>query len=821
MRDIATIDCAGRYGSVRLSRMNGWNGGVRARAVAFVWITIAITACGGASHERASMPAPTGLHPSGAECAGKTSVTRRGDVVSMRFTPDDPMASAVEYVVDLGDPSVRAGMLRVREATTGATVLSEAGLIYRLKDGRMAPPEGLVGFGELEHAVVKGGRLVLDARDDIEDEPRKRYELSLHGRSLRVRMRSLNDTALAYGDYAGATVGPMRDVGRPRDLKLPHMVAYPVTRFEGAAGPAFAGVVCDFHASRATDWVLPVRSTLQNTLVVEDDSIRNAFSVVSMPMLDEQSIAAPVDETFWVTVSDRVRDLFPTSSHGPSPHRDRMAGRMVAVFGGESSPWPDFRELVEAFDTYGIDDLFIYAFAHWTSHELSPGLPTIRDSHFGPRWCPARDENELRALVDCATTFGYDFALYTVFEYDEHRPDWCEPSDLVRGIWTEEMQRRPMAPSRQMRYALREHREIHERYGTNAAQTDVIPACSPILYVDLDPAQPDKEKTIGDVVASHREMFRAISEIHDGPIVSEGSMGPYTTNCELLYAGVVDSVDGIVNTASGKHARDLAADDPFAPLNWHVVPDFVWYAESRVLLRNGNGFYDRFFPAAQITFPLPEELCDAYRAYEITYGHSPTIISSGRPDHEMLFRADMIKEYWLGSELTRRMLQSSIESIRYEIDGKPHSLEEALTVGADRAADEAAAHPLDALRDPRITLRFTNGLTVHVNHGAEPWVVTTPLGKVTLPENGFVASEEDSAFVVLSGIPEGVDSRIDYADIPGKARLLDGRGAVESFRGLTSGAARRLHVELFERGVALVEESSGAITVEARSFASR
>jgi len=67
-----------------------------------------------------------------------------------------------------------------------------------------------------------------------------------------------------------------------------------------------------------------------------------------------------------------VRDLFPTSAHGPSPHRERMAGRMVAVFGGESSPWPDFRELVEAFDTYGIDDLFIYAFAHWTSHELSP-----------------------------------------------------------------------------------------------------------------------------------------------------------------------------------------------------------------------------------------------------------------------------------------------------------------------------------------------------------------------------------------------------------------------------------------------------------------
>lgn len=733
----------------------------------------------------------------------------------MRFTPDDPSAATVEYVIDLGDSAVRSGMLRVRESTTGAIVLSEAGLIYRLKDGRMAPPAGLVEFGELRRAAVVDGALVLDVQDDIEDEPSKRYELSLHGKSLRVRMRSLNETANAYGDYAGATIGPMRGVRDPCDLKLPHMVAYPVARFEGAAGPAFAGVICDFHASRSTDWVLPVRSTMQDTLIVESDSIRNAYSVVSMPMLDGTSIAAPVDETFWITVSDRVRDLFPMSANGPSPHRDDMAGRMVAIFGGESSPWTDFRALVDSFHRYGIEDLFIYAFAHWTSHELSPGLPTIRGSHFGPRWCPARDEDGLRVLIDTAKGFDYDFALYSVFEYDEHRPDWCEPSDLVRGIWTEEMQRRPMAPSRQIGYAIREHREIHDRYGTNAAQTDVIPACSPILYVDLDPEQPDKEKTIRDVVASHREMFRAISEIHGGPIVSEGSMGPYTTNCELLYAGVVDSVDGIVNTASGRHARELLADDPFAPVRWHVVPDFVWHAESRVLLRNGNGFYDRFFPASEIVFPLPEPLCDEYRAYEITYGHSPTITLNGRPGHDMLSDADMIKEYWLGSELTRRMLLSTIESIRYEIDGRSQSLEEALTVGARRArAKGGESHPLDALRDPRITLQFVGGLTVHVNHGVDVWTVPTSLGDVTLPENGFVAFEDESPFVVLSGIPEGVGSRIDYAEIPGKARLLDGRGAVEEYRGLTTGESKRLLVDLLERRKRLIEQEDGAIVIE-------
>jgi len=778
---------------------------------------------------------PTGIHPAAVRCEGRATVERRGSAIVLRHEGATP-ADTVEYRIDLDHPDVQAGLLRVEETTTGALPLAEAGLTYRFRDGRMAAPVLLRDRGRLVAGRIEpgaGGTVVLEAVDAIdgvagvtgdEGEHHKRYELSLAGKALRVRMRSLDGRERARGTYAGAYLGPMRGVPQPRDLKIPYMVAYPVTLFAGKGGAAYAGVTLDLHASHGSTWNLRTRTVREDGIAVGDDWIHNTYEVAYLPLTDG-SLAAAVDETFYVTVSRSLRDLFPTSGRGASPYHDEMAGRFVINLGGAATGWPAYEALVARLHGLGVRDVFFYVFAHWTGEEAGEGLAAVRGHALGPCWVPGRDDENLRRFTERVVGLGYRIALYTLFEYNRGGPTAFDPSDLAVGVWTEEMERGPVSPSRQMPFAVEENRRIHERYGTNAGQTDVIAGSAPAAYVDLDAAYPDKEKTLRDVIEGNRRILEAISEIHGGPVLSEGSMGPVGTNCELAYAGAVDTVDGIVHTGAGVHASELEATNPFAPVAWPVVPDYALVEENRLLVRNGNGFYDRFFPRGGLAFPLSDEAADLYRIYEITYGHAGFAVVRGS-EGEFVREKDLVKDYHLVRAVVREMHASPVASVRYEVGGRLATLDEVLA-GAVRAGEAGdageganpldalrpAVNPLEALRDPRIELRFENGLVVRLNHGAEPWEARIETGeRFVLPENGWIAWRPETGFLALSAIPDGFAGRIDsLRDRERRVWLLDGRGRVESFGRMLAGPGGGLAVRDFEHDIQIDEIPGGEL----------
>ena len=82
-----------------------------------------------------------------------------------------------------------------------------------------------------------------------------------------------------------------------------------------------------------------------------------------------------------------------------------------------------------------------------------------------------------------------------------------------------------------------------------------------------------------------------------------------------------------------------------------------------------------------------------------------------------------------------------------------------------------------------------------------------------VPEDGWVARDPATGLLAFSAVPPGVGAkRIDYANVPGRWELLDGRGAVGAFGGLST-PAQRLIVRNDVRGLLLREDANGKLEV--------
>lgn len=747
--------------------------------------------------------------PLGALRPGQTRLVDLSPRYVFEYVGDETL----RYVIDVSHPDVAAGLVRVEEETTGSVPMAAAGLTYRDAGGQVQTARWFAtNVPTTVHAAAQGDTLTLTFEDDIDGGKTREVTIRLAGKALEVRLRDAREETAGASAFAGLTVGPMRSTPEPRDLRLPYMLATPVTRFTSPGGErVFASVQPDWTRSNGGRAIVAG----YDDVTVTADGI-DSGAEVRYPLNSAGVMNAPVDETVFVVVTRQLEDTFPETEAERSPYHDVLAGKTTALLSRNEVPWSAKAEHVEQLRSFGMDQLAIYDFYWWSesTQGTTPGGAQVQ-SHV---WVPALDEPGCLAFSQRVREAGFLLGFYTLQGIQPSQP-FHEPSDAVRSWQQVDLLR--ISPSRAFSHSLREDSEIKARYGSSFGFYDIWGHEHPTVVVDFDALNPDKAKTMGEAVAEKRRLFRQMQEIHEGPVLSEGggAHNSFLGQSELLVAGFCDSVQSSFSTGAGADLQLLDPDDPFTPENWWVVPDYSLRVLKRLQVNHGMGFYDRFIHTAMT--PLADSVLDRYRLYEITYGHSSFFQTTGPIDgtspgqpNNRLWHADMVKEYYAMQGLQREYLTAAPLEIGYESGGQFVSASDLV-----KASDHPLG-PLEDLRDPRIRVVYDNGLVVWLNHGPTPWpgVVVDDM-VLTLPEDGYAAHNPASGLTAFSAIVTApaalaTPGRIDYAHTPGRHDMFDGRGALATFRGLEADpSARALAVRNHVRGLTLVEAPDRSIQV--------
>ncbi len=261
-----------------------------------------------------------GMPPLGARVEAVTGV--RYDPVAREYLLDsaDPAGGwHARYRVRLDDPRVAAGALVVEASLDGASwvrAVTAGGLRWRDRSGAIVEPEALAGRGAarlVEHAV-DGGVITLRYRERPGGrELEKVYRLDLRGRSLRIRMAS-SDTGAADG-YAGVSLGWAEAAGGTV-ARLPYLPE-PVGRVAGGWLTAYL----DRRLSSSTDVTVRYGRDASGRLFLHPRS-------VLLP--DTAGTVVPLEETAYVTLSERLEDVLPRVDREPPPTRAEAGSRPVA-----------------------------------------------------------------------------------------------------------------------------------------------------------------------------------------------------------------------------------------------------------------------------------------------------------------------------------------------------------------------------------------------------------------------------------------------------------------------------------------------------------
>ena len=379
----------------------------------------------------------------------------------------------------------------------------------------------------------------------------------------------------------------------------------------------------------------------------------------------------------------------------------------------------------------------------------------------------------------------------------------------------------PLAEPAVAIHAERESELMRSVYGHNLAYLDVQTYSSltkgPVDQIDQD-ASSTWAKTLGEGIASQKTWMRDLQETMEGPLLGEGSIATQNSNQEWLWAGYSDSVQRVINMAAGGEAWQLPPTSTLAPTVAPVIPEYELRVFAQTQANHGNGFYQRFFSAVDppsmvqsdgsVILPLTEAAHDRYRLYELTYGHTAFLTSNGPfASNSYVTKAGMVKEHYMLNELQRHYLTSPVDTIEYWHAGALRDFEQVLF----------ATETVDTFRDPRIRLRFEDGLEVYLNHGPSSWTVAFDGTTYTLPEDGFVAGVPGSGLLAFSAAAPGTGgNRIDYCTAPERYTLFDGRGAVNSYGGLSSSNA---HLTVVNHALNLTLTSDGAGNVQVQQGA--
>lgn len=762
-------------------------------------------------------PAVESLVLTGAEAPGQVALSVAGPVYTFAFTGGD---EELRWEIDVSDPKVAGGMLRIHEAVSDSWPMDGAGPVFRDAAGTITWPNTNYKKSVLTGHSASGGVLRLDHVLNLNGTHPFRYEISAQGKQLRVRVLDPTGNLSGTDNFAGTTFGKSTGVENPVPVRMQGALAQPITLFrrEGPEGTQhfFTANMLDMFQSNGSDYRI---GGLIAPVITADSTTYALDTATRYDALSNGKLAAPLDDAFVIAVSSRIADVLVDSTAPPSPYRNLLANRMVVYM--PSSNWASYDAMFDLYLSVGMYSLAGYFFLDWTSSAVDP--PST--ASVGPDWMPAKDPDKFAPLMQHASWLGHLVGAYTAFN--------CMPDSAPGSVWDPLQVVKDAAGNAKTYFGLGYPLLGVEASGLHAQEeTAALHALgASAVYLDIqtygsvskgpDGGHLDQTagspwaKTMRQGYAAQKAWFEGMRDQLEGPLLGEGSISTANANMEWLYNGYVDSVQRCVNTGAGGDASTKPAGSPDAPTNWPIIPEYEWRVAARRQVNHGNGFYERFFgpsdgpgivkPDGLPIYPLTQEALDLYQAFLISYGHAGFITTNGAkfPTGGYLTHPAAAQVYFMTNALQLLYFAAPVTGIGYRHQGAWKSFEQVLF----------DTETLESFRGIPLRLDFANGLRIYVNHGAAPLVINEDGLNYTLPaETGWYAGMGNGWFRAFSAVPPGTGGqRIDYCKATGQYEYFNGRGGVAAFGGL-SNPEKRSAWKVTPTNLSVTENASGGLT---------
>ncbi|HYK89006.1 MAG TPA: hypothetical protein VE398_09560, partial [Acidobacteriota bacterium] len=544
----------------------------------------------------------------------KTVVSRTVDGYLMQYRGSDAM---LEYRISSRQPFFRDIDVRLN-GVLAATAWSEAGPDFGEKPDSIDQVE----FKESGGVVYGVWKVVVKS---------KPVEVRM---AARLWQKSLVlDVICAGGSAQELSYGWIKGVSQPELILLPFLNYgnrhLHVLSSRGTI-PFFASVWMDWYRSNASE---PFAVD-----VVEGDRLRLNGGVRYLPKTD--GARNGLYERVFVTFSPVFEETLPTIANPPAA-RGKEAGTRLWQESWGPEDYRKEHERSRPLRAYGIEKLT------QCNHEITwrAGGESFT---FRTSAAPRRGGDEaLKRYVSDQRSLGWRSGLYTNYtDYAPVNQYWDvdmvmrRPSgDLVRA-W-------PRCYSPKALFAVEMDRklapEIVEKFGTNAAYTDVHTSVSPWERCDYDARVPGAG-TFAATFYAYGELLLHDQRIYDGHCWSEG-------NHQWLYAGL----------ATGNYG--LTYSDLKLWL-YPFLPHFDLLKMHPLSVDIGMPWTEQFFKGKE-GWASPENVVasiDQFIATTIAYGHMGWLVEEKHGIRQTC------RSYYMLQQLQSRYLMEKPSSIRYGTD---------------------------------------------------------------------------------------------------------------------------------------------------------
>jgi hypothetical protein len=766
---------------------------------------------------RAADPAADRLTFTGSAAVGTTSITFAAGVYSFRFVGDE----TITYELDLNDAKVKGGQITIREVASDSRPIEGGGFLFRHPNNAVWFPKDLYPKTTLLQHSVSGKTLTIDYLLDFNGPHPVRYQYSIEGKTLRIRVFDPAQNVNLYDNFAGLFFGTTTKVESPVAIHMQGSLAPPLVLFRNGTLHYFTANMLDMFQSNASDYDIVDTFAPQKGADWID---LNYDSTNTYRPLSNGKLAAPLDDTFVIAVSSKVKDVLLTSTAPPTPYHSLLSTRLF--FNGPETQWSYYSGMFDLYQSLGMYNLAGYFFK-WSASANDP--PAIQN--VGPDWTPPLDPPGFQAMLAKGTKFGAVLGAYT--GYNSLPPTAAapvqDPSLLVKDAAGN------TKPYLQLGFPLLAVEAAGERakaealamrtLGLNAGYLDIhtygsISKGPDGDHIDQQATSPwAKTQRVG--FAAQKHWFDSIRAMMQGPLMGEGSIATQNTNMEFLWYGYCDSVQRCVNSGAGKSSIELPANSPQAPTNWPIVPEYEWRVAARKQVNHGNGFYDRFFhvgdgpaivePSTKtVITPLGPEARDLYRAYELAYGHAGFITTNGTQSTTQgyLTHAAAADIYFMSNALQPFLFLVPVVGIHYRHGGTWKTFEQIVF----------QSESIEPFRKIPIAITFATGGRLYVNTGTTPLTVQQSGVEYVLPARTGWLADFPGFVLAFSAIAPGTNGkRIDYCNATGQYEYFNGRGAVTGYGSLST-PFNRIRYRVATANLDVTEDANGILQITAGSL---
>ncbi len=225
----------------------------------------------------------------------------------------------VTYVLDLDDPDLQRGMLRISASVDRGPffhVLDQAGTRYRNTQGQILEPAQYASAGALYEHHVQGDEIVLVFQEQpASNTLQKTYRLSLQGLSLVIHFQS--DSTQTLDGYAGVNLGWAQAQGQDtRVVQIPYL-PIPICMLP-------AGTVLSAFVDPSTSSAAKVNSA---TGIGDNGTLYCHSRTLSVPNTSGEQTA--MDETAYVTLSSELSHVYVAPDTQPSDYRSLLSDKLL------------------------------------------------------------------------------------------------------------------------------------------------------------------------------------------------------------------------------------------------------------------------------------------------------------------------------------------------------------------------------------------------------------------------------------------------------------------------------------------------------------